>query len=301
MAGLPTARHLAERISHRLILRRRLPPPFQKTRIHVTSEGGLRYLRPSLADVDPMLTRAARELIRPGHIVWDVGANVGLFTFAAAAAAKAAGAAVPGRNADGLHTGMVLALEPDTWLVNLLRRSLRIPNDRAPVEVLPVAAGARTGVAGFCIATRNRSTNYLRGFGTAEAGGVRQEQTVPVFALDDLLAYFPPPDLLKIDVEGAEVEVLTGAGRLLHEFRPTVICEVAARNSAAVTEILFGAGYEVFDAMLPLADRRPLSAAPGATLALRAGAATAPAPLDRPRQLPGALLTPSPRMKAPSP
>ncbi|OHV20145.1 methyltransferase FkbM [Parafrankia soli] len=238
------------------MLRRRLPPPFERTRIYTSSEGGLKYIRRSLADVDPALVSFVQEQVRPGHIVWDVGANLGLFTFAAAEIAG------PG--------GAVVAIEPDTWLVDLLRRSLRIPNDRAPVDVLPAAVGESTGVGRFCVATRNRATSHLHGFGTTQTGGVRSVETVPVFRLDDLLAHFPPPDVVKIDVEGAEVTVLTGAHRMLRQVRPVILCEVVTRNAAAVAKTLHNAGYQVLDASLPPSGRRPLAGAPFSTLAVPA-------------------------------
>jgi hypothetical protein len=62
-----------------------------------------------ISKISPELFSLAEKLIRPGDVVWDVGANVGLFTFAAAAKTG--------------PTGKVLAIEPDPWLGTLLRRS----------------------------------------------------------------------------------------------------------------------------------------------------------------------------------
>ena len=59
-----------EQITHPLVLRRRLPSPFGAARIYVTTEGGLRYLRPSIRGVDPILLGLAEELISPGDTVW---------------------------------------------------------------------------------------------------------------------------------------------------------------------------------------------------------------------------------------
>lgn len=204
--------------------------------------------------MDPLLIRLTRELVRPGHVVWDIGANVGLFSFAAATAAA------PG--------GMVVAIEADIWLAGVLRRSLRIPNTRADIEVLPAAVGAAAGVGRFAIAARSRATNHLAGFGSSQTGGVRAVQAVPVLSLDQLIGPFPAPDIVKIDVEGAEVDVLTGAHHILREVAPIVICEVTATNSAAVTRLLRGSGYQLLDATEPAADRRPLMEAAWSTLAV---------------------------------
>jgi len=96
-------RSTLEQMTHPFTIRRRLPRPFDAARIYATTEGGLRYLRPNMGRVDPILLSLAEELITPGDIVWDIGANVGLFSFAAAVAAG--------------PDGYVLAVEPDVQLV----------------------------------------------------------------------------------------------------------------------------------------------------------------------------------------
>jgi FkbM family methyltransferase len=246
-------RNMLERTSHRLVFRRRLPAPFTAARIYASTEGGLRYLRLRAAGIDPALLGLAAELIRPGETVWDIGANVGLFTFAAAAAAGPA--------------GEVLAVEPDVHMVGLLRRSAVANPDVAPVNVLGTAVADEVGVARFHIARRNRSTNYLEGFGTGQAGGNRAVQTVPTVTLDWLAERFPLPGVIKIDVEQAEVLVLRGAQQVLRH-GPTVICEVAGTNSAAVGDLLRPHGYELYDGDLGPARRVPVSLAPPSTLAV---------------------------------
>src|SRR5579863_7207307 len=118
-------RSAVERASHRLVVRRRLPPPFEGARIYVSTEGGLRYLARTIAQVDPALLRLAADVVRGGDTVWDIGANMGLFTFAAAVMAG--------------PEGRVLAVEPDTDLVGLLRRSAAGAVGHAPVGILPAS------------------------------------------------------------------------------------------------------------------------------------------------------------------
>jgi FkbM family methyltransferase len=248
-----------ERASHRIVVRRRLPPPFGSARIYVSTEGGLRYLARTMAEVDPTLLKLAAEVVKPGDTVWDIGANMGLFSFAAAVAAG--------------QEGHVLAVEPDTELARLLRRSAAAGAGRAPVEVLPAAVSDDLSVARFHVARRNRATSHLAGFGSAMAGGVRATQLVPTVTLDWLAARFPVPDVLKIDVEGAELAVLSGGAGVLAR-SPVVICEVCAQNTGAVTAILAGHGYTLYDGERR-GDRVPVDAAPFNTLAFaarRAGA-----------------------------
>src|ERR1700753_2897668 len=127
-----------EHNTHRLVVRRRLPAPFASARIYVSSEGGLKYLARRMSEVDPALLRLAAQVVMPGDTVWDVGANVGLFGFAAAVAAG--------------PTGRVLAVEPDATLVTLLRRSVAGNLGLAPIDVLPVAVSDELSVARFHIA-----------------------------------------------------------------------------------------------------------------------------------------------------
>src|SRR5208337_2525011 len=120
------ARAFAERATRRWVYARRLPPAFGSARIFVTPSAGLKFLLKPMTEADPILLRNVIELVRPGDVVWDIGANIGLFAFAAAARA--------GQN------GQVIAFEPDTWLVQILRRSASAqPEASSPVRIVPAA------------------------------------------------------------------------------------------------------------------------------------------------------------------
>lgn len=242
-----------EHMTHNIVLRRRLPPPFDTARVYASSEGGLRYLRLRMEKVDPTLLRLAAELVKPGHVVWDIGANLGLFTFAAAVAAG--------------PRGHVLAVEPDATLVRLLHRSATKNRAHAQVDILSAAVADNLGIARFHIARRNRSTNHLDGYGTRQAGGIRSTETVCTVTLDWLAMHFPTPDVVKIDVEEAEVPVLTGGSHVLRA-RPTLICEVAGRNATGVEDLLTGHGYLLYDADQSADQRIPATSAPPNTLAI---------------------------------
>jgi FkbM family methyltransferase len=242
-----------ERASHHVVVRRRLPRQFGGARIYVSTEGGLRYLARPLARVDPALLRLAAEVVRPGDTVWDIGANLGLFSFAAAAIAG--------------QDGSVLAVEPDTDLVGLLRRSANRAGGLARVEILPAAVADDVSVARFHIARRNRATSHLAGFGSAMAGGIRSTRLVPTVTLDWLAARFPAPDVLKVDVEGAELPVLAGGARVLAG-SPTLICEVSGHSAPAVSDVLAGHGYTMYDGDQDPGSRVPVRSAPFNTLAV---------------------------------
>ncbi len=249
-------RDLIQLVSQERVVRRRLPREFGGHALFVSPDASLRFWRPGLGGADPLLLRLAGELVAPGARVWDVGANVGLFAFAAAYRAG------PG--------GEVVAVEADDWLTWLLRRSARsLPARYAPVHVVTAAASDAPGIAALCIARRGRAASHLRDVaGSSQAGGTRAVAHVAALALDSLLASFAPPQVLKIDVEGAEARCLRGAERLLAEVRPTLLCEVAAGNAEAATEILRRHRYTILDAAAAPEARTPLASAPWNTLAV---------------------------------
>lgn len=228
------SRSALTRITRRARFRRTLPPEFGAARFYATTEGGLKYLRPDLRAIDPMLTGFALQNVTPGASVWDIGANVGLFTF------SAAGLAGPG--------GSVLAVEPDLWLAHTLRRSARLNSGRAAdVTVLPVGIADTCSTRVFHIAATNRAANYLEGKGSTVTGGSRETQVIATLTLDTLLESFPAPDVMKIDIEGGELEALQGARQLLTESRPRILVEVL-HNRTEVSQLLHDAGYRLYDA-----------------------------------------------------
>ena len=203
-------------------------------RMVVSPCGGLRFLFWPLARVDPLLVRLAEQYVPRSGVVWDVGANLGLFAFSAAAVAG--------------PLGQVFAFEPDPWLIQAMRKSARIQaGEAAPVTVVPVAVAATTAPRRFLIAKRSRAASHLAGYGSTQTGGTAEEHVVVAVSLDWALDFFPPPRLLKIDVEAAELEVLQGAERLIRQHRPIILCEVSEQAADQVTAILKANGYALID------------------------------------------------------
>lgn len=247
-------RHVAERLSRGVSLKRRLPARVGGRTIWTSPEGSsLRAWKRDSEAIGHHLFDVAARLVRPGDVVWDIGANVGYFSFAAAYLAGA--------------QGKVVAVEPDTFVASLLRRSAGIPHaGSAPVQVVPVAASDETALAHFHIANRARSANFLAGHGSTQASGSREMQVVMTVTLDWLLQQLKsPPNVLKIDVEGAELLVLDGACEVLAS-HPSIFIEVASENARTVTDILQAHYYELFDA--EAGGSQPLSSAAWSTIAL---------------------------------
>ncbi len=241
------------------MLVRHLPAEFASVKLYVTPDSALHFWRRRLGAEEAMLLRWAHEFVAPGDVVWDIGANVGVFAFGAAARAG--------------PTGRVLAIEPDPFLASLLRRTAaeRLPSV-ACVGVMEAAACDRMGPISFHVAARGRASNHIDGAGQTTSGGSRQVRDIVGVTLDSLRGEHPPPTLVKIDVEGAEARVLRGGRELLTVDRPVLLCEVSAVAREAVSRELQQLGFLLFDAELSRSERRPLLQAAWNTLATPPGA-----------------------------
>jgi FkbM family methyltransferase len=167
------------------------------------------------------------SLVRPGMVVYDLGANVGFFTLLAS---RLVGA-----------TGTVYAFEPLPANLEILRRHLAL-NRCANVTVLPAAVSDRDGRARF---EGSGSTARL-----GEGGDAIEVETARI---DTLLARgdLTPADLVKLDIEGAELAALEGMDGLLRTVRPRLLIEFHGRHidgvdiDTACRTLLRDLGYEL--------------------------------------------------------
>lgn len=234
-------RDLLHYLSRGVVIKRHLPADFGSSPIYVSPDAALSFWKRDLERIDPFLFRFARQLAKPGMTVWDVGANVGLFTFAAAAKGCT-----------------VLAIEADFFLAGLIERSVAENACGDRVNVIRRAVSDRAGTVTFNISKSGRCANYVAGFGTEQSGGARASVTVPAISLDGLLAEgWAPPDLVKIDIEGMDHIALRGADRLLSR-RPTLILEVSDANRFELSSILQKHQYQLFDTDLHQVRKMPL-------------------------------------------
>ncbi|APZ95454.1 methyltransferase, FkbM family [Fuerstiella marisgermanici] len=231
-------RSLAEKLARKIVLRRRLDNEFGRRPFWASPDSALSLLKPGFETFED-LAEVCRTFVKPGDCIWDIGGNLGLFSLMAAHRAGA--------------DSVTVCIEPDPVLASLVQRTVLLPeNTDRLIHVLCSAVSNESGIAQFAVAARGRSSNSLSvAGGRSQAGGVRYEQYVPTVTVDQLLGSFPSPNLIKIDVEGAEEMVLRGAERTLTECRPFVYIEVGADHINGVTRTLDRHGYSLFDPMRP--------------------------------------------------
>jgi len=227
-------RTIVERLSRGKVIKRRIAVDGKSVPLLVSPDAQLKYLKFGSGVFDQDLINIAEKHLTESSNVWDVGANVGVFTFAASSVA---------------HKGAVVSIEADIWLANILRKTAMFKEYASnTVCVLPVAISNENSVASFMVAARGRASNALEtAGGRSQMGGVREKQYVPTLTLDTLLNTFPPPDFVKIDVEGAEYMVLQGAKNIINSVRPKFYVEVGSDVSSQVMTLFSSAGYVAYD------------------------------------------------------
>ena len=173
--------------------------------------------------------RHLEQIIRPGATVYDIGANVGLFS------ARFARWIGPG--------GWLYAVEPNPICVYFLRANL----NRARAHnftILPVAMSHRHSDCAF---TLNYGSSLLGVGGDSVVTGKPGHQIrVEGVSLDTLITTFNlrQPDFIKLDVEGAEASAVAGMMETLEKHRPGFMIELHGRAAASATlQHLAGLGY----------------------------------------------------------
>lgn len=167
---------------------------------------------------------AIKRLVKPGMTVFDVGANAGFYTLAFS---RLVGS-----------SGRVIAFEPLAENVANLRRHVLL-NQLSNVTVIQAAVSDKPGLASFC-AGHNNAVGRL----SQDPG----EYLVPTVTLSQLVneSTIPAPDLVKMDVEGAESVVLVGAQSLLARRHTLWLIALHGREQAQLCQaMLRDAKYSV--------------------------------------------------------
>jgi len=181
-----------------------------------------------LGTSEPGVQRAMLELLNPGMTFFDVGANVGFHSTVACPLID------PSR-------GHVISFEPLAGNADQIEVNAWL-NHFDCVRVMRVALGNHDGEARFLLSEIS-SRGALETAGripTKHACTVR----VQIRRLDSLMsdAHLPAPDIMKIDVEGAEADVILGAHETLMRHRPILMIELHGTN-AEVASALEAIGY----------------------------------------------------------
>lgn len=216
------------------------------------------YLQYLTGGVEAVVQRTLAQTLEPGQVVYDVGANIGFFTIICS---RLVG-----------PQGRVYAFEPMPQNAATLRHNVTL-NALENAVVVEKAASSSSGTAELMISDWS-------GLHVLNVGGVSPPYrggdiriNVETVTLDDFFSATDarPPDVVKIDVEGAELEVIKGMSAMLVSTKPLLICELHGTNTDFL-RLIDSLGYEAraLDEEKPIADAHwnvhalawPRSAAP---------------------------------------
>jgi FkbM family methyltransferase len=180
--------------------------------------------------------QALAACLEPNGVLYDIGANVGFFSVIAA---KLVG---PG--------GSVYAFEPVADNAARARLNVRL-NGFRNVQIIEKAVSSQSGTAELWIAAYSGGAALTT---TPAPHDAKNKIRVQVVSIDDLIfrENWAAPTVVKIDVEGAEIDVLKGMSRTLREVRPVLIYEIDDETPAGFShkynsceKFLQNAGYTV--------------------------------------------------------
>jgi FkbM family methyltransferase len=184
-------------------------------RVHdeiVRIDPGVRHLVPHVSE--EALFAFLKRRVTPGDIVLDVGSFLGIY---AILEARFTG-----------PTGRVVAVEPTPWSASIARRHFEFNAGftAAPVVLLEAAAGARCGKATFY----EYDEPYVNALMPAVDVDARaRSRRVDIVTIDDLCGQLKiRPTVIRIDVQGAEFDALSGARRTIASAgsRLTIVAEM---------------------------------------------------------------------------
>ena len=173
----------------------------------------------SILAYEPDLRKVLEQFVRPGMAVYDVGANVGVFSLFALNRIT--------------ESGHLYAFDPEKNNLRYLLET-RASNHYSNFTVEQVGVGDKTETLFF-----DRRGGAMSGRIIKSAGSDENTIAMDVVSLDDYVyaRNNRPPDLLKIDVEGHEVKVIDGMKKILRDYAPIIVCELHHALEPAVVNI----------------------------------------------------------------
>jgi FkbM family methyltransferase len=199
-------------------------------RIHTNSRETVN-MRLHPFEKEPWTVEWMEKSLRDGDVLYDIGANVGVYTLIAA----------------GLSDGraQIVAIEPGYANYAALCDNIVLNGASDSVFPIPIVLGASRRIGS--LSYRDTSAGAALHVLDADHEGAYR-QPVLVHTLDELVELFnlPVPTLVKLDVDGSEAAVLAGAARLLKDPRlRSLVVEVDVTQTDDVQGLLADAGFEL--------------------------------------------------------
>lgn len=180
------------------------------------------------------------SFVEKDSIILDVGANFGYYSLVAS---------------NKLTTGQVYAFEPVPYLVQQFKSNILL-NEMVTITIIPSAVSNVSGSSLFYFSSKDNLG--MSGFHPPDNfSGI--ESLIDSIILDEWAEEIQMAklDLVKIDVEGAEVNVLKGMNNLINKFKPVIFIEISIENLkkyghtiSDIYELLISMDYSPFEILI---------------------------------------------------
>ncbi len=180
-------------------------------------------------EYSPHEARMVKNLIQHSSSFTDVGANLGYFSLLVLTHAT--------------EPYPVVSVDPNTNLCGLIRESMQL-NGMPDENVIQAAVGESPGRVQFQVDPQCSSIAKV----VDANASTDEDNSVDVVTLDDIVPRTggEKPPLVKIDVEGYEIQVLAGAKHVLQN-GAILLCEVSGPTASEMSKLAKEYGYDVFD------------------------------------------------------
>jgi len=186
---------------------------------------------------DPQTLKTFCSWLRPNTVFYDLGANVGYY------------ALIANRF---ISDGKIYSFEPLPFLRSIFDQHIELNKkliQHKSIHILPFAISDQEKEIAFSNNADHREGNtYVAS--SENFANAKESIKVKCYSIDELLQQgYAAPDIIKIDVEGAELDVLNGAINTLKEYKPNILlathdCHLPGVKDQCV-ELLQGLGYTV--------------------------------------------------------
>lgn len=225
-------RRVAAALARGKVLRRHIRAGYKVVPIFGSPDAQLQYFKLRREAFHRDLVDTAGEHPKPDCVVWDVGANVGVFTVADATVA---------------YNWIAIAIEAGIWLARLVWQIARQSEHDGRFEVLLCSVGGTCRTGRLQSEGPGRTSDALASVGGNEVTSGRGRETHPVskMTLDKFLDSLPRPDFVNIDVERAEILVLADDANILHVDRSKIYFQKKQRVVITLKNIMQYIVYSV--------------------------------------------------------
>jgi len=150
-------------------------------------------------EIEPSQTDLMEKIVKPGMIVFDLGANFGWFTLVLS---KLVG-----------NSGKVYSFEADPYLVNTLKENVKL-NNFSNVLIQPIAVSNKTGISKFSLNESYDTRNQLDSISPSKNTVDVKITSLDEFSIKEKLKNV---DFIKMDIEGSEPKVLEGMKKIIFD------------------------------------------------------------------------------------